>query len=153
MDHERQSIIDANIKRNLGASRPALSNTFRQHTVAHAVPFAQVFSVPRHLCQGDPYEMSARADARHGFKNNMMVGWWRENVVRECPPSVKSPPQRFVMDAHPKHAAQWAGEPRRPHTLQPPPPLLYGVVPERAAPPSCVPVYYYVPANLIGQPQ
>eukprot|EP00327_Prymnesium_parvum_P000474 CAMPEP_0182845166 /NCGR_PEP_ID=MMETSP0006_2-20121128/27176_1 /TAXON_ID=97485 /ORGANISM="Prymnesium parvum, Strain Texoma1" /LENGTH=125 /DNA_ID=CAMNT_0024975207 /DNA_START=101 /DNA_END=478 /DNA_ORIENTATION=- len=117
-DNEAQKIIEANIKRNLG-----------------------VFSVPRYLCEGDPFEKRVGKNGTPRFTTSPMADWWRQNIAKECLPPPSSAPARTVMDAHPRYAAQWAGEPRQLSKLQPPPPLLYGIASAQHAPASAIPVF------------
>mmetsp|Transcript_21104 Transcript_21104/g.55555 ORF Transcript_21104/g.55555 Transcript_21104/m.55555 type:complete len:165 (+) Transcript_21104:68-562(+) len=71
----------------------------------------------------------------HPIVSSAASAWWRQNLAKEHGSSPVEPAAaRLVMDAHPMHAAQWAGEPRRARQLQPPPPLLYGVVAAQASP-------------------
>lgn len=60
MPDEAKALIEANIRRNLG-----------------------VFSVPRYLHDGDPYDKTTGLRSRNGFQTHRNTEWWRENVRKE----------------------------------------------------------------------
>jgi hypothetical protein len=132
MPDDAAALIRANTRRNLG-----------------------VFSVPRYLHDGDPYEKRDRISSRSAFATHRNTEWWRQNVKKERaaqapkPASAPSPPiywpQQLVpqpqMQSHQMSNSQPVHMPTPAGTVTWPAPQL-----------SQGGVLYYVPCWLVPAP-